>query len=119
MSFHQQLLYIGAEPCFPIAWTRFAKTHGTAIPAQLSFILISSTVIFFGIISTSAAITIFPTEQRLLWAPFDLLEAFLTQRGGPGTRAAAFFYGLCFMLAQQSMNAAGKGKSLFRETRLH
>lgn len=65
-------------------------------------------VMVLGIISTSAAIVIFPEENRLLWAPYELFGAWL-KIGGAGARAGTFFSGLCFAIAQIWMNATANG----------
>ena len=71
-------------------------------------IWVNIVVMVFGIVSTSAAIAIFPNESRLLWAPYELLGAWL-KVGGAGARAGAFFSGLCFVLAQIIMNVTANG----------
>lgn len=78
------------------------------IPGTVAFIWVNILVMTMGIISTSAAIVIFPEEQRLLWAPYDLLAAWM-KTGGSGARAGTFFSGICFCMAQAAMNALANG----------
>jgi cytosine/uracil/thiamine/allantoin permease len=90
------------------AFSRFAARPGYQIPGTVAMIWVNIVVMVFGIVSTSAAIAIFPNESRLLWAPYELLGAWL-KVGGAGARAGAFFSGLCFVLAQIIMNVTANG----------
>lgn len=59
----------------------------------------------FGIIATSAAVKVFPNEEKLLWAPYEVLLAFQRlENAGPGIRAATFFGGLVMVFPQLGMN---------------
>lgn len=62
-------------------------------------------VTVFGTLATSAAIVIFPEEDRLLWSPWDLLLAF-QKEGSAGARAATFFAGLVLVVPQLGINVA-------------
>lgn len=62
-------------------------------------------VTVFGILATSAAVEVFPEEDRLLWAPYELLLAF-QREGGAGARAATFFGGLVLLVPQLGINVA-------------
>lgn len=68
--------------------------------------LVDLLVCLFGILATSAAVKVFPGEDRLLWAPYDLLDAF-QRNGGSGARAGAFFAGLALMIPQFGINVTG------------
>lgn len=59
----------------------------------------------FGIIATSAAVEVFPEEDRLLWAPYEVLLAY-QQRGGAGVRAATFFGAAVLIIPQLGINIA-------------
>lgn len=89
-------------------FTRFAKAPGAQVPGSVAMIWVNILVMMLGTISTSAAIVIFPEERRLLWAPYELLGAWL-KTGGAGARAGAFFSGLCFTGAQVALNCSANG----------
>ena len=88
--------------------TRFAARPGYQIPAQVTAALCLLLVSVMGILSASAAVVIFPDEQKLLWTPADLLFAFI-RNGGKGARAAAFFAGLACCATQAALNVSGNG----------
>lgn len=88
--------------------TRFAQTTASPVLSQVLRPLAIAVVTALGIFSTSAAVQIFPEETTLLWAPFDLLEAFM-RYGGRGARAGAFFAGLAFVAGQLCINVTGNG----------
>lgn len=89
-----------------IDYTRFAVNFPKPLPAQvLTHMILPLVITIFGILATSAAVEIFPEENRLLWAPFDLLLSF-QKEGGPGTRAATFFAGLILVVPQLGINVA-------------
>lgn len=87
-------------------YTRYAKNFTSPLPGQIiSHMILPLLITICGIISTSAAVEIFPEEKRLLWAPYDLLLAFQKQ-GGSGTRATTFFGGLLLIVPQLAINVA-------------
>lgn len=62
-------------------------------------------VTVFGILTTSAAVEVFPDENRLLWAPYEVLLAY-QMKGGAGVRAATFFGALVLIIPQLGINIA-------------
>lgn len=89
-----------------ISYTRFAKYRTTAIPAQITVVILIAAVAIFGVLATSAAAKFYPAED-LLWAPYNLLIAFIRIEGSAGARAAAFFGGMALAIGQLGMNVNG------------
>lgn len=104
MYFGEELLIVW-EPLLSSAdYTRFAKKFTSPLPAQIiSHFFLEILVTLLGIISTSAAVQIFPDEGRLLWAPYELLLAF-QKDGSAGARAGTFFAGVILVIPQLAMN---------------
>ncbi|KAK9900701.1 hypothetical protein P389DRAFT_208144 [Cystobasidium minutum MCA 4210] len=87
-------------------FTRFSRNFSAPFFGQvLSHMVLPLIVTVFGILSTSAALEIFPDEDRLLWAPYELLLVF-QREGGARARAATFFAGLVLVMPQLGINVA-------------
>jgi NCS1 family nucleobase:cation symporter-1 len=92
-------------------YTRFAVKPTDQIYSQAIIVPVASSLTaFIGIIVTSCAAGFFPDVKELLWAPYDLL-AQIQFHGGAGARAAVFFAGCAFVLAQFGINVAGNAIS--------
>lgn len=87
-------------------FTRWAKRPSQVVwPQAISFFVSASIVAIIGVFVTAA------TQERYgkgeaLWDPSDLFKA-IQDQGGSRARAAAFFLGLAFIIAQLSINAVG------------
>ncbi|KAI0181859.1 uracil permease [Hypoxylon sp. FL1284] len=86
-------------------FSRFSKTRGAQL-YQLPFIpVFKTTVGVFGIVSAGASRRLW---GELYWSPLDVVERW---QGTPGGRAAAFFAGAAWLLAQVSVNVSANGVS--------
>lgn len=93
-------------------YTRFARRPRDQVLAQLVMVPLGTIVVaLIGIVCTSCAAQIFPEfEGTLLWEPYRLLDALqLHYNDSPGSRAAVFFAGFAFMVAQFGMVVANNG----------
>ncbi|EJU00535.1 NCS1 nucleoside transporter [Dacryopinax primogenitus] len=92
-------------------YTRFAVKPTDQIWSQAIIVPVASSLTaFIGIIVTSCAAGFYPDVKELLWAPYALLTQ-IQFHGGPGARAAVFFGGCAFVLAQFGINVAGNAIS--------
>lgn len=92
---HRRFLYTGRNiPDF----SRFSKNSGAQYWQLPCIPFLKVVVGIFGIISASASKEIYGTT---LWSPLTIIAKW---QGTPGGRAAAFFAGLVWLIAQISVN---------------
>ncbi|TPX10305.1 uncharacterized protein E0L32_008710 [Thyridium curvatum] len=88
-------------------YTRYARRPGDQILAQLVMVPLGTIVVAgIGIVSTSCAATLYPSEKKLLWQPYALLDAVRRHEDNSGARAGVAFASIAFMLSQFGMVVA-------------
>lgn len=80
-------------------FTRYMRTSRSSISQAIWFPLICSWIAILGIVATSATQVIY---GQFLWDPISIID----QWEGPAGRAAAFFAGLSWCLAQICVNVS-------------
>lgn len=86
-------------------FSRFAKTPGAQI-WQLPFIPFFKVIVgVFGVVAASATTTLY---GKTLWSPVDIMNEW---NGSAGGRAAMFFCGLVWLLAQICVNISANSVS--------
>lgn len=78
-------------------FTRYMSKPRDVLYQGLWFPLVCSWIAIIGIVVTSASKTIY---GEYLWNPISIIDMW----DGPGGRAAAFFYGVSWLLAQMCVN---------------
>ncbi|KAK4561465.1 hypothetical protein LTR86_004783 [Recurvomyces mirabilis] len=86
-------------------FSRFAKRPGSQIWQLPMIPLFKCIVGVFGVVAAAAAKEIY---GKVLWSPLDIIAMWLTT---PGGRAAAFFSGCVWLLAQLSVNISANSIS--------
>ncbi|KAL4919218.1 permease for cytosine/purines, uracil, thiamine, allantoin-domain-containing protein [Aspergillus aurantiobrunneus] len=88
-------------------YTRYARKPGDQVVAQLIIVPLGTiTVACIGIICTSCATTLYPSERSLLWNPYYFLDAIRRHENTRGARAGVAFASIAFILAQFGMVVA-------------
>ncbi|KAL2803118.1 permease for cytosine/purines, uracil, thiamine, allantoin-domain-containing protein [Aspergillus granulosus] len=88
-------------------YTRYARRPGDQVLAQLVMVPLGTIVVAcIGIVCTSCATTLYPTEESLLWNPYDFLDAVRRNEDNRGARAGVAFASIAFMLSQFGMVVA-------------
>jgi NCS1 family nucleobase:cation symporter-1 len=93
-----------------ISYTRFAKKQGVQIYGTLfSLFVLGIIVPVFAILTGSATITIYGGEA--FWNPLTIVNQWMVEEYSAGSRAAAFFAGLGFLISQIAENVYGNAYS--------
>lgn len=86
----------GATPVGSSAWKM------QSVPCVYRHFLVAG----IGIVGTSCAATLYPSEKKLLWQPYALLDAVRRHEDNSGARAGVAFASIAFMLSQVGMVVA-------------
>jgi NCS1 family nucleobase:cation symporter-1 len=88
------------------SYTRFARKQGVQVWGTLfSLFILGIIVPVFAILTGSATITIYGGEA--FWNPLTIVNQWMVESYSPGSRAAAFFTGLGFLISQMAENVYG------------
>lgn len=88
-------------------YTRYARRPGDQILAQVVMVPLGAIVVAcIGIICTSCAATLYPTETKLMWQPYVFLNAIREHEGTHGARTGVAFASIAFMFSQFGMVVA-------------
>ncbi|ROV96956.1 hypothetical protein VSDG_04129 [Cytospora chrysosperma] len=88
-------------------YTRYARRPGDQVLAQIIMVPLGAIVVAcVGIVCTSCAATLYPTETKLMWQPYVFLNAIREHEGTHGARAGVAFASIAFMFSQYGMVVA-------------
>lgn len=88
-------------------YTRYARKPGDQVLAQVIMVPLGAIVVACaGLVCTSCAATLYPSETKLLWQPYAFLDAVRRYENNSGARAGVAFASIAFMLSQFGMVVA-------------